>query len=140
MSVRSSSARVTDDYMALVRRFPLRAIRNDRDNNAAGHVLTRLLGRRHPPLSAGEGQYLDALIELTQAYESRAHRHQFEKMSPIDAVRYLMEQNDMNVADLGRVLGNKTAASLVLSGKRELSKSHIRKLAARFKVDPGLFL
>ncbi len=46
----------------------------------------------------------------------------------------------MNVSDLGKVLGNKTAASLVLSGKRELSKAHIRKLAARFKVDPGLFL
>ena len=45
----------------------------------------------------------------------------------------------MTVADLGRVLGNKTAASLVLSGKRQLSKSHIRRLAARFKVEPGLF-
>jgi HTH-type transcriptional regulator / antitoxin HigA len=51
-----------------------------------------------------------------------------------------MEQNDMNTADLGKILGNKTAASLVLSGKREMSKGHIRRLAARFKVEPGLFL
>ena len=31
------------------------------------------------------------------------------------------------------------SASLVINGKRELSKSHIRKLSARFRVDPGLF-
>ena len=50
-----------------------------------------------------------------------------------------MEQNEMNSEALGKVLGSKTAASLVLNGKRELSKAHIRKLASRFKVDPGLF-
>ena len=103
-------------------------------------MLNRLLGRRQPPLSHGEGQYLDALIELCKAYESQAHRFTFEKMQPIEVVRYLMGQNDMNAADLGKILGNKTAASLVLSGKRELSKGHIRRLAARFKVEPGLFL
>jgi antitoxin component HigA of HigAB toxin-antitoxin module len=46
----------------------------------------------------------------------------------------------MSSADLAKVLGNKTAASLILNGKRELSKAHIRSVAARFKVDPGLFL
>ena len=140
MKTKSGFPIVSDDYLNLIRRFPLRAIRNDRDNAAAGKVLTRLLGRGSPPLSDGESQYLDALIELTRAYESRAHPTLIRKMSPIEAVRYLMEQNDMTVADLGRVLGNKTAASLVLSGKRELSKAHIRKLSARFKVDAGLFL
>lgn len=140
MRIKSTQNRAADDYLDLIRRFPLRAIRNDRDNTAAGRVLTRLLGRRIPPLSDGENQYLDALLELTRAYESRTHPIHFEKMSPIEAVRYLMEQNTMTVADLGRVLGNKTAASLVLSGKRELSKRHIRRLAERFKVDPGLFL
>jgi HTH-type transcriptional regulator/antitoxin HigA len=140
MSMRTYVARVNDDYLDLVRRFPLRAIRNERDHAAAGRMLNRLLGRRQPPLSHGEGQYLDALIELSKAYESQAHLFTFEKMQPIEIVRYLMEQNDMNTADLGKILGNKTAASLVLSGKRELSKGHIRKLAARFKVEPGLFL
>ena len=44
-----------------------------------------------------------------------------------------MRENGMTTADLGKVLGNKTAVSLVLNGKRELSKAHIRRLAARFK-------
>jgi HTH-type transcriptional regulator/antitoxin HigA len=55
-------------------------------------------------------------------------------------LRFLMRENRMNTEALGKVLGNKTAASLVLNQKRELSKEHIRRLAARFKVDAGLFL
>jgi HTH-type transcriptional regulator/antitoxin HigA len=140
MIARTNAPRVKDDYLDLVRRFPLRAIRSERDHAAAGRVLNRLLGRQQPPLSHGEGQYLDALIELSKAYESQSHQLRFERMQPIEIVRYLMQQNDMNTADLGEILGNKTAASFVLSGKRELSKGHIRRLAARFKVEPGLFL
>jgi HTH-type transcriptional regulator / antitoxin HigA len=140
MKTKSGVAIVTDDYLDLIRQFPLRAIRTDRDNTAAAKVLTRLLGRSSPALSDGESQYLDALIELVSAYESRAYPTRSKRPSPIEIVRFLMEENKMTVADLGKILGNKTAASLVLSGKRELSKAHIRKLAARFKVDPGLFL
>jgi HTH-type transcriptional regulator / antitoxin HigA len=128
-----------DDYLELIRRFPLRAIRNQREYSAAGRVLNRLLGRLAPPLSSGESQYLGALIELSRSYELRAHRVRLGKMRPIEVVRYLMEQNDMNTKDLGTLLGNETAASLVLNEKRELSKQHIRRLAARFKVDAGLF-
>lgn len=36
--------------------------------------------------------------------------------------------------------GDVQAASLILNGHRQLSKSHIRKLAAHFKVSPALFL
>ena len=140
MSTRTNAMKVGDDYLELIRRFPLRAIRNERDHAAAGRMLNRLLGRQSPPLSHGEGQYLDALIELSKAYESRSEQFKFAKMQPIEIVWYLMERNDMNTEDLGKVLGNKTAASLVLNGKRELSKAHIRKLAGRFKVEPGLFL
>ena len=45
----------------------------------------------------------------------------------------------MKPADLGRLLGNRSLASLILHGKRGLSKTHIRILADRFKVEPGLF-
>jgi antitoxin component HigA of HigAB toxin-antitoxin module len=37
-------------------------------------------------------------------------------------------------------LGNRALASLILRGQRQLSKSHIRKLADHFKVSPALFL
>lgn len=46
----------------------------------------------------------------------------------------------MTVTALGELLGGKSVASEVLHGKRSLSKSHILKLADRFKLDAGAFL
>ena len=42
--------------------------------------------------------------------------------------------------DLGRLLGNRTLGAAILSGKRGLSKLHVKTLAARFKVAPEAFL
>ena len=54
-------------------------------------------------------------------------------------LKYLMQESGMTQADLGRLLGNRALASLILNGHRQLSKSHIRKLADHFKVSPALF-
>jgi HTH-type transcriptional regulator/antitoxin HigA len=128
-----------DDYLDLVKSFPLTTIRSDEEHREAVKVLSRLLGRPDGRLTVGERNYADVLAHLVQDYDQ--HRHVFvrRRYSPREFLRYLMRENGMSVADLGKVLGNKTAASLVLSGKRELSKLHIRRLAARFKVEPGLF-
>lgn len=127
-----------DDYLKLIRDFPLRKLRTDVEHAEAVKILSRLLGRSDP-LSAGERDYAEALGLFVQEYDGRVYPFPKEKHGPLWALRHLMEQNDMNSEALGKVLGNKTAASLVLNGKRELSKAHIRKLASRFKVDPGLF-
>lgn len=47
--------------------------------------------------------------------------------SPLEILCFLVTESGMNTEALGKVLGNKTAASLVLNGTRELSKAHIRK-------------
>ena len=41
---------------------------------------------------------------------------------------------------MGRLLGNRALASLILNGHRQLSKAHIRKLANHFKISAALFL
>jgi HTH-type transcriptional regulator / antitoxin HigA len=40
---------------------------------------------------------------------------------------------------LVKVFGTASVVSEVLSGKRELSKEHIRRLSRRFHVSPELF-
>jgi antitoxin component HigA of HigAB toxin-antitoxin module len=42
--------------------------------------------------------------------------------------------------DLWTVLGSKSRASEILSGKRSISKDQAKKLASFFKVSAGLFL
>jgi HTH-type transcriptional regulator/antitoxin HigA len=140
MIAKTSTMPVADEYMELVRQFPLRAIRSGREHEEAVRVANPLLGRRSPPLTRGEGQYLDALVELIKAYESQAQQIKIQRMTPIEIVRYLMRENGMNTEELGRVLGSQTAASLFLNGNRPLSKAHIYRLAGRFALEPGMFL
>jgi antitoxin component HigA of HigAB toxin-antitoxin module len=45
-----------------------------------------------------------------------------------------------SASDLGRLLGNRGLGSLLLTGKRGLSKTHIRKLSEHFKVPANYFL
>jgi HTH-type transcriptional regulator/antitoxin HigA len=140
--MRHSKAQINttaDDYLNLIREFPLRRLRNDTDHADAVRTLSRLIGLKEPRLSTGEREYAEALGMFVQEYDERVYPFSIKKSSPLRVLKYLMEQNDMNSESLGRILGNKTAASLVLNGKRELSKAHIRKLADRFKVDAGLF-
>jgi HTH-type transcriptional regulator/antitoxin HigA len=49
-----------------------------------------------------------------------------------------MEQHELRQKDLLDVFGSASVASEVLSGKRELSKEHIRRLADRFSVPVDL--
>jgi antitoxin component HigA of HigAB toxin-antitoxin module len=139
MRTAKKTAPVEDDYFDLIREFPLRSLRTEKDYEAAGAILNRLL-MQQAPRSEGERRYLEALVELSVAYEARAHRLKFEKPTAAQTVKYLMAQSGMNTEALGKVLGSQTAASLFLTGKRPLSKANIFKLAERFKVEPGIFL
>lgn len=135
-SVRRDAVR--DDYLALVRQFPLRPIHSEREYDAAAEFLDTLVLRTD--LSAGEKQYVEALSIFIEDYDRRHNIFDTSSLTPLDMLVHLMEANDMNTSDLGRLLGSKGVASEVLHGKRQLSKSHIVKLAKRFAVSPGLFL
>ena len=78
------------------------------------------------------------LLMLVREYDDRVH-----PLPPGDAIgtiKYLMEQRDLRPVDLTPVFGARSIASMVLNGKRELSKAHIRKLGEFFHVSPALFL
>jgi HTH-type transcriptional regulator / antitoxin HigA len=128
------------DYLALVRRFPLRPIRDEGDYDAALEVLDGLVTKDEGELTAGERDYLDTLTLLVERYEDDHHRIDPGRSSPVETLKYLMDQSGMGVADLGRLIGSQPAASMIVHGRRDLSKAHIRKLADHFKVEPGLFL
>jgi HTH-type transcriptional regulator/antitoxin HigA len=132
-----------DDYLALVRKFPLRPIRSEQEYDQAIAIFKSLIVRADAGLTPGERDYTDALDRFIGDYQTRHYPLDVEDelKTPIDRLKYLMEQNNMNTTDLGRLLGSgQGQASLILNGKRELSKANIRVLAERFKVNAGLFL
>ena len=125
-----------DAYMQLVHRFPLKTIKDDDGHARACDMVSELMGRE---LDAGAADYLDALLVLVSKYEDEHHAID-ERLSPQEALRALMEFNQLSQADIGRIIGSESAVSMFLKGTRELSKSQIKKLAERFKVDAAIFM
>ena len=128
--------RARDTYLDLVRRFPLKTIKNDREHERATSTISELIGR---DLNGGAGEYLDALIVLVNKYEEEQHAID-EEMTPREALGALMEANALTQADIGRIIGSESAVSMFLRGTRGLSKSQIKKLADRFKLDASVFM
>ena len=91
-------------------------------------------------LSPGEADYLLVLTELVEAYEDAQFPVASAFGDGIDALNYLVEQSGMSASDLGRLLGNRQLGSAILRRERELSKSHIVKLADHFRVSTDLFM
>lgn len=92
------------------------------------------LGRELTP----EEKALESLLlRLIQDYDQKI---ELPDAPPHRVIQYLMEQRGLRKADLLPIFGARSIASDVVSGKREPSKAHIRKLADFFHVSPELFL
>jgi HTH-type transcriptional regulator/antitoxin HigA len=86
--------------------------------------------------SPEERALLELLEHLVKEYDDRV---ELPKAAPYQVVLHLMEHKGLRQADLLSVFGSRAVASAVLSGKRELSKAHIRGLAEFFHLSPAAF-
>ena len=121
------------------RREPLPfPVRTEEDYARAIALLDDLVPLDRP--SAAERDFIDIMLPVVEAYESRHHRFEAAPLAPLDLLRSLMEDQGMNASDLGRLLGARSLGGAILRGERELSKTHIRILAERFKMNPAVFL
>jgi HTH-type transcriptional regulator/antitoxin HigA len=127
----------TDTYMNLIQRFPLKPIKDDAAHEQAVGVVGELMGRK---LDAGASDYLDTLILLVNKYEDEHHTPMGTDMTPQQALRAIMEANNMTQADMARIIGSESAVSMFLNGERGMSKAQIKALVARFRVDASFFL
>ena len=125
-----------EQYLTLVRAFPLVSIHNDAHLDEAVAVIDQLLDI--PKRSTAEEEYLQALTDLVEVYED-AHVA-IPTVSGLDALRYLMEENGLTQADLVPDFGTRSIVSEVLSGKRRLALTHIARLAERFGVPADVFI
>jgi HTH-type transcriptional regulator / antitoxin HigA len=130
-----------DEYLELVRQFPLKPIRHESDHAEAIRLLAPLAGR-FEQLSPDQKEYVEALSILVRDFERRHHddRLSLRRTTPLERLRFLMPENDISVSDLGRIIGSQSAASMVLTGQLSLSKSHIARPARRSNVNSGLFI
>lgn len=136
-----SALRKNDDdtiYEALIKRFPLRPIRTDEQNERAAEMCDELTDRLDK-LTPAENDYLEVLSDLISKYESR-WEDECSAMSPADLVRYLMEVNGLEQQDLVPEFGSNSDVSEFLDGRRQLSIEQARSLSERFKIKISAFI
>lgn len=73
-----------------------------------------------------EGDKLDILITLVEAWEDR--HYPIDPPDPVEAILFMMDQNGLKRKDLEPYIGDRSRVSDVLTRKRPLSLSMIRRL------------
>jgi HTH-type transcriptional regulator/antitoxin HigA len=85
-----------------------------------------------------EGDELELLVLLVETYE--AEKFPIELPDAIEAIRFRMEQMNLKQKDLIPIIGSKSKVSEVLSGKRELSITMIRKIVSNLNIPAAVLL
>ena len=117
---------------------PIRPIRTEADYDRAAAELDELVLR--DDLARDEQDRMEVLTALIAHYDDAHYPLAADDRPLPERLRSLMASAGVTPAQLGDIIGSRPAASMALSGKRELSKSHIRRLAAHFKMSPAYFI
>lgn len=91
----------------------------------AALALTKTLFEAEP--GTPEGDHLDALVTLIEAYEDQ--HYPVGLPDPIDAIRVRMAEKNLRPRDLEPMIGSRGRVSEVLSRKRALTLPMIRRLS-----------
>lgn len=136
---RVRKGRLPGDFASLVRLMPPQAIVDDVHCENTFEMIDRILA--NGKLTKGQSAYLETLVQLVQAYEASHLTIDISGISGLDTLRHLMAENEMTASNLARLLEvHPSMGSKLLKGERSLTIEHIKKLAARFSVNPSVFI
>jgi len=107
----------------------IRPIRNAHDHESA---LKRIQAVILSKPGTDEGDELDVLATLVDAYEQE--HFPIESADPVEAIRFRMEQMDLERKDLEPFIGSRARVSEVLNRRRGLSLKMIRALHKELKI------
>lgn len=85
-----------------------------------------------------EGDELEILGILINQYENE--HFPIDLPDPIEAIKFRMEQLGYTQTDLAKVVGLKSRASEILSGKRKLSLDMIRQLHDKLNIPTDVLI
>jgi HTH-type transcriptional regulator/antitoxin HigA len=100
-----------------------RPIKTEADYEAALAEIERLWGAEEDTV---EGDRLDVLLVLTEAYEAK--HHPIGPPDPVEAIRFQMAQMNLTRKDLEPMIGSRGRVAEVINRRRPLSLTMIRKL------------
>jgi HTH-type transcriptional regulator / antitoxin HigA len=124
-------------YSELLSQYQPKLIRTEAENEQALAITENLMHR--PGRSPEEDELYDLLITLIEKFEQEYYLPGMAS-TPYSMLSFLMEQRNLQVADLVEVFGSEAIAAHAIANQVEFSKTQIKALGQFFNVDPGLFL
>ncbi len=103
----------------------IRPVHTETDYKAALREISALM-ELDPELGTPEGDRLDILATLVQAYESRHVK--IDAPDPVEAIKFRMEQSGLTIKDLEPIIGKSNRVYEILNRKRPLTLAMIRRL------------
>lgn len=107
----------------------LKPVKNDRELNHALKRIDELWGAKP---NTSRGDELDVLMLIVEKYEDE--NFAIPSSDPIEAIKFLMEQNSLSRKDLEPYIGTSGRVSEVLNKKRNLTLAMIKKLHDGLKI------
>jgi HTH-type transcriptional regulator/antitoxin HigA len=107
----------------------IKVIKTEEEYNQA---LKRLEVIFDAPVDSQEGDEAELLSILIEKYEDKYYP--IESPDPIQAIKFRMEQLDMNNQDLADVIGYKSRVSEIFNHKRKLTLKMIRSLHKKLNI------
>ncbi len=113
----------------------VRPIRTENDHAAAVTRIEKLMGAR---LGSVEGDELDVLATLVDAYEQK--HHAIDAPDPVAAIKFRMEQQGLTRKDLEPLIGSRARVSEIMTRKRGLTLAMVRRVRSGLGISADLLV
>ena len=113
----------------------IRPIRNDDDHKAALTEIDRLWDSED---GTPEADLMEVLAVLVEVYENS--RWPFPQSTPLEILNYAVNEMGRSQSELAELLGSRSRASELLSGKRPLTLEAVRKISAAWHIPVELLI
>lgn len=107
----------------------IRVIKTEEDYRKA---LKRLEEIFHSPADTVEGDEAEVLSILIEKFEDE--HYPIEAPDPVEAIKFRMEQLEMDNNDLAKIIGYKSRVSEIFNRKRKLTLKMIRNLHNKMNI------
>lgn len=107
----------------------IKPIKTEEDYNLALEKVNSLFDAKPDTI---EGDELDILVTLIEKYEEI--HYPIPEPDPIEAIKFMMEQNGLTDADLGIILNSRSRVSELFNRKRALTIKQIRVLNEKLHI------
>jgi len=120
-------------------------IKNKKNYEEALEIIEHLFNEANDTIDDPLNDLIDIISKSIERYESSQEdivnfdRNTDDLSQEVSVLRVLMEQHNLTISGFKNEIGSKSLVSMILNGKRNLTKEHIAKLSKRFSLNPVVF-